>query len=105
MPNTRMQLMPSMLRLLLFKWRALIQQLQGHIQEYTNYSALWSVWNDDDERTDHILFAEYNTQGSGADGADRPDFATVLSASEADEYSIASAVGSDYAEWVHVDYL
>ncbi|KAF8901552.1 carbohydrate esterase family 8 protein [Mucidula mucida] len=68
-------------------------------------SALWSVWNDDDERTDHILFAEYNTQGSGADGAHRPDFATVLSASEADEYSIASAVGSDYAEWVDVDYL
>ncbi|KAF9025068.1 carbohydrate esterase family 8 protein [Hymenopellis radicata] len=68
-------------------------------------SALWSVWNDDDERTDHVLFADYNTQGSGADGADRPDFATVLSASEADEYSIASAVGSDYAEWVDADYL
>ncbi len=30
---------------------------------------------------------------------------TFLSASEADEYSIASAVGSDYAEWVNAKYL
>ncbi|KAF9025069.1 pectinesterase [Hymenopellis radicata] len=67
--------------------------------------ALWSVWNTGDERTDHILFAEYNTTGSGASGASRPSFATVLSASQAASYSISSAVGSDYASWVDSAYL
>jgi pectinesterase len=28
-------------------------------------TALWSVWNSGDERTDHILFADYNTHGTG----------------------------------------
>jgi pectinesterase len=67
--------------------------------------ALWSVWNVGDERTSNILFAEYNTSGSGASGASRPSFATVLSASQAASYTIASAVGSDYASWVDAAYL
>ncbi|KAJ6609088.1 pectinesterase [Mycena sp. CBHHK59/15] len=67
--------------------------------------ALWSIWNTGDERTDHVLFAEFNTAGSGASGASRPNFATVLSASAAASYSISSAVGSDYASWVDSVYL
>ncbi|KAJ6614562.1 pectinesterase [Mycena sp. CBHHK59/15] len=67
--------------------------------------ALWSIWNTGDERTDHVLFAEFDTAGSGASGASRPNFATVLSASAAASYSISSAVGSDYASWVDSVYL
>lgn len=68
-------------------------------------SAIWSIWNTGDERTDHILFAEYNTTGSGVSGASRASFATLLSASQAASYSISSAVGSDYASWVDAEYL
>ncbi|KAF8881911.1 pectin lyase fold/virulence factor [Infundibulicybe gibba] len=60
--------------------------------------ALWSVWNTGDERTSNILFAEYNTTGSG-------QLRTVLSASQAAAYSISSAVGSDYASWVDAAYI
>ncbi|KAF9046177.1 pectin lyase fold/virulence factor [Panaeolus papilionaceus] len=67
--------------------------------------ALWSVWNMGDTRTSNVFFAEYNTSGSGASGASRPSFARVLSASEANAYSISSAVGSDYASWVDSAYL
>ncbi|KAJ7359714.1 pectin lyase fold/virulence factor, partial [Mycena albidolilacea] len=67
--------------------------------------ALWSIWNTGDPRTDNILFAEFNTTGSGASGASRPSFATVLSASQAAAYTISSAVGSDYASWVDAAYI
>lgn len=67
--------------------------------------AIWSVWNTGDERTSNILFAEYNTTGSGVSGATRPSFATMMSASQAASYSISSAVGSDYANWVDAAYL
>lgn len=67
--------------------------------------ALWSVWNVGDERTSNILFAEYNTSGSGSSGAARPSFAKVLTASQANSYTIATAVGSDYASWVDAAYL
>ncbi|KAF5377943.1 hypothetical protein D9615_006751 [Tricholomella constricta] len=67
--------------------------------------ALWSVWNSGDERTSNVLFAEYNSSGSGVSGASRPGFATVLTASQAAAYSISSAVGSDYASWVDASYL
>ena len=67
--------------------------------------AVWSVWNKGDERTGHVLFAEFNTTGSGIDGASRANFSTVLTASQASSYSISSAVGSDYASWVDSAYL
>ncbi|KAF9451818.1 carbohydrate esterase family 8 protein [Macrolepiota fuliginosa MF-IS2] len=68
-------------------------------------SALWSQWNVGDPRTDNILFAEFNSSGSGVSGASRPSFATVLSASQASAYSISSAVGSDYTSWVDMSYF
>jgi pectinesterase len=67
--------------------------------------ALWSIWNTGDERTSNVFFAEFNTTGSGASGATRPSFATVLSASQATSYSISSAVGSDFSSWVDAAYL
>ncbi|KAF8162526.1 pectinesterase [Mycena galopus ATCC 62051] len=67
--------------------------------------ALWSVWSASDPNTDDILFAEFNTTGSGASGASRPSFATVLTAAQAATYSISSAVGSDFASWVDAAYI
>ncbi|KAJ6487690.1 pectin lyase fold/virulence factor [Mycena sanguinolenta] len=67
--------------------------------------ALWSIWNTGDPRTDDIFFAEFNTTGSGASGASRPSFATVLSASQATAYTISSAVGSNFASWVDPAYI
>ncbi|KII86698.1 carbohydrate esterase family 8 protein [Plicaturopsis crispa FD-325 SS-3] len=68
-------------------------------------SALWSEWSSSDPRTDHILFADYGTTGSGASNLDRASFATLLTESEAAAYDISSAVGSDYADWVDTSYL
>ncbi|KAG5638852.1 hypothetical protein H0H81_009403 [Sphagnurus paluster] len=67
--------------------------------------ALWSVWNTNDERTSDIFFGEYNSTGSVVTDASRPSFATLLSESEAAKYTIASAVGSDWASWVDASYL
>ncbi|KAJ6557884.1 carbohydrate esterase family 8 protein [Mycena capillaripes] len=67
--------------------------------------ALWSIWSAATPQTDNVLFAEFNTTGSGASGAARPSFATVLTAAQAATYSISSAVGSDYASWVDAAYI
>ncbi|KAF5372592.1 hypothetical protein D9758_005124 [Tetrapyrgos nigripes] len=67
--------------------------------------ALWSLWNGDSASVSHTLFADYNTTGPGANGLTRAGFATVLNATQADTYSISSAVGSDYASWVDTSYL
>ncbi|KAJ6453544.1 pectinesterase [Mycena sanguinolenta] len=67
--------------------------------------ALWSVWEPTDPNTDDVFFAEFNTTGSGASGAARPSFSTVLNATEAALYSISSAVGSNFASWVDPAYL
>jgi len=67
--------------------------------------ALWSEWSTATPNTDHVFFADYNTSGGGVSGASRPSFATVLSASQAAAYTIASAVGSDYASWVDASYI
>ncbi|KAF8968909.1 carbohydrate esterase family 8 protein [Flammula alnicola] len=66
---------------------------------------IWSIWNPGDERIDDILFAEYNSTGSGISSPKRPSFSTVLSKTQADAFSIASAVGSDYTSWVDLNYL
>ncbi|KAF9475417.1 pectin lyase-like protein [Pholiota conissans] len=67
--------------------------------------ALWSIWNTGDERTDDVFFADFNTTGSGVTGVSRASFSTLLSSSQAASYSIASAVGSDFASWVDSAYL
>ncbi|PPR04301.1 hypothetical protein CVT24_013374 [Panaeolus cyanescens] len=66
--------------------------------------ALWSAWKEGDD-TSNVFYAEYNTSGSGASGASRPSFARVLSASDANNYNIGSAVGSDYGSWVDSSYM
>ncbi|XP_006462923.1 hypothetical protein AGABI2DRAFT_179502 [Agaricus bisporus var. bisporus H97] len=67
--------------------------------------ALWSEWNDGDARTDHVFVADYNSSGSGVSGASRPSWVAQLSSSQANQYSISSAVGSDYASWVDMNYF
>ncbi|KAF8660894.1 hypothetical protein AX16_001523 [Volvariella volvacea WC 439] len=67
--------------------------------------AIWSVWSTSNPQTSNVFFAEYNSTGSGVSGATRPSFATVLTTSQANAYSISSAVGSDYASWVDTSYL
>ncbi|KAF9472517.1 carbohydrate esterase family 8 protein [Pholiota conissans] len=66
---------------------------------------IWSIWNPGDERTDDVFFAEYNTTGSGLTDPQRPSFSTLLSASQATEFNISSAVGSDWSSWVDLDYF
>jgi pectinesterase len=68
-------------------------------------AALWSIWNPGDERTDDVFFADYNTTGSGITTISRPSFATALTASQAQAYSISSAVGSNYTAWVDMAYF
>ncbi|CAK5266527.1 unnamed protein product [Mycena citricolor] len=68
-------------------------------------TALWSVWNPTAPNTDHILFADFNTTGSGAAHLSRANFSTALSASQAAQYDIASTVGKDYATWVDLAYF
>jgi len=68
-------------------------------------TALWSEWSTSTPNTDHVFFADYNTSGGGVNGASRPSFATVLSASQAAAYTISSAVGSDYTSWVDTSYV
>lgn len=65
-------------------------------------SAGWSEWNDDDPRTDHVTFAEYDNTGAGSEG-DRASFAETLS----EPVAIADVLGSDYAsaDWVDTAYI
>ena len=66
---------------------------------------IWTEWSSTDPMTDYILFAEYNSTGSGVSGAKRPSFSTILTSGEADDYTIATAVGSDWASWVDTTYM
>ena len=54
-------------------------------------SAGWKAWNDDDPRTDGVLFGEYNNSGEGA-STSRADFATILDS----PVDITTILGSDY---------
>ncbi|GJE96176.1 pectinesterase [Phanerochaete sordida] len=67
--------------------------------------AIWSEWQATDPRTDNILFAEFNSTGSGVAGADRPSFATLLTSSQAAQFTIATTIGADWATWVDTTYL
>ncbi|KAI0321462.1 carbohydrate esterase family 8 protein [Amylostereum chailletii] len=68
--------------------------------------ALWSEWNAATPNTDHVTYADYQTTGPGIPSSvARPSFVSVLTAPEATQYTIASALGSDYTAWVDADYL
>lgn len=67
--------------------------------------SVWSIWAPNQPNTDNIFFADFNSTGSGIQGAQRALFSTLLSAGQAGAYSISSAVGSDYATWVDTSYL
>jgi len=67
--------------------------------------ALWSLWDGEADSIDFVLNADYNTTGAGASTLKRASWAVELTASEATEYSIASAVGSDWEDWVDASYF
>ena len=66
-------------------------------------TTVWSVWEDEDPRTNNVFFADFNTTGISV--ASRPQFSTELTLSGATAYSIASAVGDDYGSWVDASYI
>ncbi|GAA5889269.1 hypothetical protein JCM6882_000691 [Rhodosporidiobolus microsporus] len=68
-------------------------------------AAGWKVWNADDERTDNILFGEYENSGDGAWNSARASFATQLDSAANAEYTLSSVLGSDYASWVDGEFL
>lgn len=61
-------------------------------------SAGWHVWNTGDERTDDVLFGEYNSTGAGASGT-RASFATKLSS----PVDITTILGDDYESQGYYD--
>ncbi|KAJ0118698.1 Pectinesterase [Diaporthe amygdali] len=63
-------------------------------------SAGWEVWSTSDTRTQDVSFEEYSNTGDGAKGT-RASFSTKLSSA----ITIATILGSDYAEWVDSAYL
>jgi pectinesterase len=60
----------------------------------------WSIWNTGDERTDHVEYGEVGNSGDGSKGV-RASFAKKLSS----PVSISTVLGSDYKDWVDVNYL
>ncbi|EIM83832.1 carbohydrate esterase family 8 protein [Stereum hirsutum FP-91666 SS1] len=67
-------------------------------------AALWMEWSSSEPNTDHVVFADYNTTGSGVPSSlDRPSWATALTSSEAADYTLSSALGT--TSWVDSDYL
>ena len=66
-------------------------------------TTVWSVWQEGDPRTGNVYFADFNTTGVSV--ASRPNFSTELSQRKAATFSIASAVGKDYKNWVDVSYI
>jgi len=66
---------------------------------------VWSVWQAAQPNTDNVFFADFNTTGSGIQGAHRASFSTILTAQQAAHYSISSAVGGDFNAWVDSSYV
>ncbi|KAF7298572.1 Pectinesterase [Mycena indigotica] len=65
---------------------------------------LWSIWNPGDARTDFVFFVESNSFGDGVVGANRPNFSTVLTETEAQQYNLANTI-PDWKDWVDERYL
>ncbi|KZV72153.1 carbohydrate esterase family 8 protein [Peniophora sp. CONT] len=88
-------------------WRdyARVIFLNTYISSPTINKALWSEWSSSSPQTDHVTYSDYNTTGPGVPSTSRPSFASALSASQAAAYTIGTAVGSDYANWVDKSYL
>ena len=72
---------------------------------YQVNKALWSVWEPDDNRTSDVLFATFGNNGSGSQSDAVVSFATALTAEQATEYTIATALGTDYTTWVDKAYI
>ncbi|KAJ2898268.1 hypothetical protein MKZ38_004036 [Zalerion maritima] len=60
-------------------------------------SAGWRIWNEGDERTDHVYYGEYGNYGTGASGT-RASFATAM----ASPLTLSGILGS--TDWIDSDY-
>lgn len=78
---------------------------ESTVLEVAPNPALWSLWDGEADSIDFVLNADYNTTGDGASTLERAAWAVELTASEAAQYSIASAVGSDWEDWVDTSYF
>ncbi|TDL20822.1 pectin lyase-like protein [Rickenella mellea] len=66
---------------------------------------VWSIWSTSMPNTDDVLFGEFNSTGPGVSGVTRPSFSTLLTSDQASQYTISSAIGSNYTTWVDTSYL
>jgi pectinesterase len=62
----------------------------------------WEQWSSSTPNTAHVLFAEYNSFGSGAAGT-RASFSKKLSS--ASGYTVADVLGSNWTSWVDQAYV
>ncbi|KAI0044894.1 carbohydrate esterase family 8 protein [Auriscalpium vulgare] len=68
--------------------------------------AVWKVWNASTPNTDHVTYADFNTTGAGFPSTvSRANFSSQLTASQAAAYTITSALGSTWEDWVDQAYL
>lgn len=67
--------------------------------------ALWSVWEANDNRTSNVLFATFGNNVPGPQNDAVVSFSTALTEEQAAEYTIATALGSDYDTWVDKAYI
>lgn len=67
-------------------------------------TTVWSKWSESDPRTNNVFLADFNTTGINGE-VSRPSFSAELTSSEAAAFSIASAVGNDYENWVDASYI
>ena len=67
--------------------------------------ALWSVWQAAEPNTDHVTYADYDTSGSGVpSNVERPSFASLLTKTQAADYTMSEAL-SGQTKWIDTDYL
>lgn len=63
-------------------------------------AAGWRIWNEGDERTDHVEFGEFGNTGDGSKGT-RANFARKLPTA----VDISAVLGTDFKDWVDTAYL
>ncbi|KIK64053.1 carbohydrate esterase family 8 protein [Collybiopsis luxurians FD-317 M1] len=78
---------------------------ESTVLEVAPNPAVWSLWDGNATSIDHVINADYNTTGPGATNLKRASWAEQLTASQAAQFSISSAVGSTWQSWVDLSYF
>ncbi|CAG7975160.1 unnamed protein product [Penicillium salamii] len=61
----------------------------------------WHVWSTSTPQTDYVTFGEFNNTGPGSWSSSRASFATNLTATQADAYTLSNWVGG--TSWLDMD--